>query len=60
MIFDLGGDNLSGVLAHGVSCAVVLARLLGLCLTAPALAIPELDWRFRLAVTAVLGSCWFP
>jgi flagellar biosynthesis protein FliR len=60
MIIDLCGDNLAGAIERGGSCAIVLARLLGLCLTAPALAIPEIDWRFRLALTAVLGTVVVP
>jgi flagellar biosynthesis protein FliR len=40
--------------------ALVSARVLGLCLTAPALAIPELDWRFRLVLVAVLGAVLSP
>jgi len=35
--------------------ALVAARVLGLCLTAPVLAVPELDWRFRLALAAALS-----
>jgi len=40
--------------------ALVLARVLGLCLTAPVLAVPELDWRFRLALAAVLSAVLAP
>jgi flagellar biosynthesis protein FliR len=60
MIFDLGGDNVANALVRSLSCAVVMARVLGLCLTAPALAIPELDWRFRLGVTAAVGAALVP
>jgi flagellar biosynthesis protein FliR len=59
-MFDLGDDNLANVLICSLSCAVVMARVLGLCLTAPALAIPELDWRFRLGATAVVGAVLVP
>ncbi|MGP0066180.1 MAG: flagellar biosynthetic protein FliR, partial [Isosphaeraceae bacterium] len=40
--------------------ALVLARVLGLCLTAPGLAVPGLDWRFRLGLAVVLGSVLVP
>jgi flagellar biosynthesis protein FliR len=40
--------------------ALVLARVLGLCLTAPGLAVPELDWRFRLALAALLSALLAP
>ncbi|MGP0064851.1 MAG: flagellar biosynthetic protein FliR, partial [Isosphaeraceae bacterium] len=33
---------------------------LGLCLTAPGLAVPGLDWRFRLGLAVVLGSVLVP
>jgi flagellar biosynthesis protein FliR len=33
---------------------------LGLCLTAPVLAVPELDWRFRLALAAALAAVLAP
>ena len=31
------------------------ARVLGLCLTAPGLAVPGLSWRFRLGLAVMLG-----
>jgi flagellar biosynthesis protein FliR len=40
--------------------ALALARLFGLCLTAPAVAVPELDWRFRLGLGALLGASIVP
>jgi flagellar biosynthesis protein FliR len=40
--------------------ALVLARVSGLCLTAPVLAVPELDWRFRLALAAALSAVLAP
>ena len=47
-------------LARWRSAALVLARVLGLCLTGPALAIPELDWRFRIGLAAALGLVLVP
>jgi flagellar biosynthesis protein FliR len=40
--------------------ALVLARVLGLCLTAPGLAVPGLSWRFRLGLAAMLGAVLAP
>ena len=48
------------LLCHASVCGLVLARVLGLCLTAPGLAIPELDWRFRIGLAAVLGVVLIP
>jgi flagellar biosynthetic protein FliR len=48
------------VLDHAALCALVLARILGLCLTAPALAIPELDWRFRIGISVALSAVLIP
>ena len=48
------------VLDHVGLCTLVFARVLGLCLTAPGLAIPEFDWRFRLGITAALSAVLIP
>jgi flagellar biosynthesis protein FliR len=40
--------------------ALVLARVLGLCLTAPGLAAPGLSWRFRLGLAGALGVVLAP
>jgi flagellar biosynthesis protein FliR len=50
----------SWMLAHASVWVLVLARVLGLCLTAPGLAIPELDWRFRIGLAAALGAILIP
>jgi len=60
MALDVGDWSWAWVLSHAGVWAVVLARILGLCLTAPALAIPELDWRFRLGLAAILGMVLVP
>jgi flagellar biosynthetic protein FliR len=39
---------------------LVTARALGLCLTAPVLAVPELDWKFRLVLAALLSAVLAP
>jgi flagellar biosynthesis protein FliR len=48
------------VLAHAGVWALVLARVLGLCLTAPAFAVAELDWRLRLGLAAMLSMVLTP
>jgi flagellar biosynthesis protein FliR len=48
------------LLARASVWGLVLARILGVCLTAPGLAIPELDWRFRIALVAALGVILIP
>jgi flagellar biosynthetic protein FliR len=48
------------VVGHAGVWALVLARILGLCVTAPALAVPELDWRFRVGLAVMLGLVLFP
>jgi len=60
MALDIGDWSWAWVLSHAGVWALVLARILGLCLTAPALAIPELDWRFRLGLAAILGTVLMP
>ncbi len=60
MTTDIGADALGAVLARAGVWALVGARVSGFCLTAPALAIPELDWRFRLGLMAALGIVLVP
>jgi flagellar biosynthesis protein FliR len=60
MPWEHGDWNTAWLLSHGGVWALVLARVLGLCLTAPAVAVPELDWRFRLGLAALLGAAVFP
>ena len=60
MPWETGELNWPWVLAHASACALVLARVLGLCLTAPALAVPELDWRFRIAIAGALALVLIP
>jgi flagellar biosynthesis protein FliR len=48
------------VTAQASVWTLVLARTLGLCLTAPAMAVPELDWRFRLMLAACLSAVLAP
>jgi flagellar biosynthetic protein FliR len=60
MALDIGDASSAWVFGHAAVWALVLARVLGLCLTAPALAMPELDWRFRIALAALLDVMLFP
>ena len=60
MAWDIGNESWAWVLSHAAVCGLVLARVLGLCLTAPALAVPELDWRFRLGLAFVLSLVLIP
>jgi flagellar biosynthetic protein FliR len=60
MDLESANSSLGWLLDHAGLCAFVLARVLGVCLTAPPLAIPELDWRFRLGLTAVLSAVLIP
>ena len=48
------------ILSHGAACGLLLFRVLGLCLTAPGLAIPELDSRFRIGLAAALCLVLYP
>jgi flagellar biosynthetic protein FliR len=48
------------VLSHAALAALVVARMFGLCATAPALAIPELDCRFRLLLAMALSAVLIP
>jgi flagellar biosynthesis protein FliR len=60
MGWDIAEVDWASVIRHAGAPALVFARVLGLCVTAPALAIPELDWRFRLGLAAVLGAVLSP
>src|SRR5262245_29546231 len=60
MALNIGDGTWASVLSHSAVWALVLARILGLCLTAPALAVPELDWRMRLGLAAILGTVLIP
>jgi flagellar biosynthesis protein FliR len=48
------------LLSHAAVCGLVFARVLGLCVTAPGLAIPALDWRFRIGLAVALGAVLVP
>jgi flagellar biosynthesis protein FliR len=55
------GPSVAGwVAGHAGTSALVLARVLGLCWSAPALATPGLDWRLRLVLAALLGAVLAP
>ena len=60
MPWESGNWNSAWLLAHAGVWLLVLARTFGFCLTAPALAVPELDWRFRAVLALVLGAAVIP
>ena len=60
MPLDTGDLNWAWVMSHAGALALVLARVLGLCVTAPGFAVPELDWRFRLVLAVALVAVLFP
>ena len=60
MALDISAWDLAWMMSHAGIWALVFARVLGLCLTAPSLAVPELDWRFRLGLAAVLCAVLVP
>ena len=60
MPWESGELDWSWLLGHASAGALVLARVLGLCLTAPGLAIPELDWRFRIGLAGALALVLIP
>jgi flagellar biosynthesis protein FliR len=60
MALDISASDLAWVMSHAGIWALVFARVLGLCLTAPSLAVPELDWRLRLGLAAVVCTVLVP
>jgi flagellar biosynthetic protein FliR len=60
MGLPIGYENWEWIISHAGVWAMVAARVLGLCFTAPVLAIPELDWRFRLVLTILLSVILIP
>ncbi len=60
MGLDISDGNWAWIFCHTGVWALVAARVLGVCLTAPALAIPELDWRFRLVLALLLSAILIP
>jgi flagellar biosynthetic protein FliR len=60
VIGESASVSVSWVLDHVTICALVLARVLGLVVMAPALGSAALDWRFRLVLAAGLGAIIAP
>jgi flagellar biosynthetic protein FliR len=58
--WDSGEPSWAWILSHAAVAGIVLFRVLGMCLTAPGLAIPELDWRFRIGLAAALCLALYP
>jgi flagellar biosynthetic protein FliR len=57
---DFGDASWGGMLDRAGIWVLALARVLGLCLTAPGLAVPHLDWRCRAGLAAMLGAALVP
>ena len=55
-----GGVDWPWLSGYTSAWGLVLARVLGLCLTAPGLAVPGLDWRFRIGLAMVIGAVMEP
>jgi flagellar biosynthesis protein FliR len=51
---------LAWILSHAAVVGIVFFRVLGMCVTAPGLAIPELDARFRIGLAAALCLVIYP
>ena len=60
MGWELTGLDAAGILAAVGKGVLVWARVLGLCLTAPGLAVPGLAWQSRIGLAAVLGAVLAP
>jgi flagellar biosynthesis protein FliR len=60
MGLEIDDGSWAWAIGHAAVWALVAARVLGLCLTAPALAIPELDWRLRLLLALSLSAVLIP
>jgi flagellar biosynthesis protein FliR len=54
------GVDWSGLVGCASGYALVLARVLGLCMTAPGMAMPGLDWRYRIGLAVTLGAVVAP
>ena len=57
---DLTQLDWSWVTSHAAVWALVLARVVGVCMTAPAIVVPGMEWRFRLALALMLGALIAP
>jgi flagellar biosynthesis protein FliR len=55
-----GGIDWWGLVGRSGLPLLVLARVLGLCVTAPGLAVPGMGWRFRLVLAVMLGAVLVP
>jgi flagellar biosynthetic protein FliR len=58
--WESGELSWAWILSHAGVVGLVFFRALGLCVTAPGLAIPELDWRFKIALAVALCVVIYP
>ncbi len=52
--------DLAWLAADGAACVLIAARTAGVCFTAPVLAAPGMDWRFRIVLAVALGAWMTP
>jgi len=57
---DPGPLDVSAIVGHAPAVLLVLARVSGVCLTAPVIAVPGADWRVRILLAAFLGAVLVP
>jgi flagellar biosynthetic protein FliR len=60
MGLEIGDETWAWAMGHAGIWALVAARVLGLCLTAPAFAVSSLDWRLRLVLALLLSAVVIP
>lgn len=60
MGLEIGDANWAWLLGHLGVWSFAAARMFGLCATAPALAVPSLDWRLRLVLALMLSAVVIP
>ena len=61
MTWDLpAGVDWTGLIGGATGYFLVISRVFGLCLTAPGLALPGLEWRARVGLSVVLGAVISP
>jgi flagellar biosynthesis protein FliR len=57
---DITQLDWSWIAPRGAVWVLVMARVIGACTTAPVIAVPGLDWRFRLVLALLLGALIAP
>ena len=60
MITEFTNLDWSWITPHAAVWGLVLARVGGMCMSAPAIVVPGLEWRFRLVLALMLGALIAP